>query len=255
MRTSFLLPVLLLGEAAFAQTLDLAFGTDGLVVLNATTSNEEVKCMAWQPDGRIVRGASSDMASNGAAVMARSVPDGTPDENFDTGGVVGIPPSSTHAPVFAPLARTQDTTYVQRYRVWLHAVPPERSGPVSLLLIGDSTVTLVPYAFNARKGTLHGGDAYEVPARNIVFVETRKHGAKGLGALVGAGFGLGLAYTTVKHPFADIWSDFGSGILVLIPTLVFKGIFGAKHQIPINRDHAAYNNSRAQLRKYLTVPK
>ncbi len=69
-------------------TLDSGFGTNGLVLTDADESNDSFGAVAVQPDGRIVAGGVRfNNASDGRAIIARYMPDGTLDNGFGTNGI------------------------------------------------------------------------------------------------------------------------------------------------------------------------
>jgi uncharacterized delta-60 repeat protein len=65
-------------------SLDPAFGTEGRVVTDMGTTNDQVRAAVVQPDGRIVLGGEA----NGTFALARYLTNGAPDPTFGTGGKV-----------------------------------------------------------------------------------------------------------------------------------------------------------------------
>ncbi len=68
-------------------TLDSSFGTGGVVVSDLG-SDDEAYAVALQPDGKIVVAGDTGLFRSNDAVVARYLPDGTPDATFGTNGVV-----------------------------------------------------------------------------------------------------------------------------------------------------------------------
>ncbi len=71
-------------------TLDTSFGTDGIATVPLGDSSE-ANAVALQPDGDILAVGAAATGSLSQRVVARFNPDGTPDPEFGSGGVVVAP--------------------------------------------------------------------------------------------------------------------------------------------------------------------
>lgn len=72
-------------------TPDETFGTDGHATFLPTANNNVANAMVIQPDGRLVlcgSASGSGSSGNAALLMARILPDGSPDESFGDAGFV-----------------------------------------------------------------------------------------------------------------------------------------------------------------------
>lgn len=76
--------------SSIAQALDNSFGTGGIVTTNVGfgPTNDEVKAMALQPDGKIIVAGISGSSLSTKVVVMRHLTDGTPDVGFGNNGVV-----------------------------------------------------------------------------------------------------------------------------------------------------------------------
>lgn len=73
--------------------LDRSFGSDGVVVIRSAVRGLVANALALQPDGKIViAGMTSDLSTASIQLaIARYNPDGSPDTDFSTAGVVTTP--------------------------------------------------------------------------------------------------------------------------------------------------------------------
>jgi uncharacterized delta-60 repeat protein/uncharacterized repeat protein (TIGR01451 family) len=69
--------------------IDATFGADGAVTLDVGDGAAAVRAMARQADGKLVVGGTID-AGAGGGVVARFLPDGTPDPSFSSDGIARI---------------------------------------------------------------------------------------------------------------------------------------------------------------------
>ncbi len=81
------LTVAVTNEIEAPADLDPTFDTDGRVVADLG-GTEAANCVAIQADGKIVVAGTSNASGSGDFMVARYLPDGTPDTSFGTGGVV-----------------------------------------------------------------------------------------------------------------------------------------------------------------------
>ena len=94
-------------------SIDQSFGEDGFVLDQRAPA---FAALALQPDGRIVAGAA------GGSVLARYLPDGSPDPSFDGDGIGGTPePKQSHS-------------------YFLH--PYDETSPVVVLVQSDGTIAM-----------------------------------------------------------------------------------------------------------------
>jgi uncharacterized delta-60 repeat protein/uncharacterized repeat protein (TIGR01451 family) len=73
--------------------IDATFGAGGLVTLDVGDAEAAVRSVERQPDGKLLVAGTTDGAGTGGGVVARFLPDGTPDIGFSTDGIarVGVP--------------------------------------------------------------------------------------------------------------------------------------------------------------------
>ena len=73
--------------------IDATFGAGGLVTLDPGDGEAAVRSVERQPDGKLLVAGTTDGAGTGGGVVARFLPDGTPDIGFSTDGIarVGVP--------------------------------------------------------------------------------------------------------------------------------------------------------------------
>ena len=73
--------------------IDATFGAGGLVTLDVGDGEAAVRSVERQPDGKLLVAGTTDGAGTGGGVVARFLPDGTPDIGFSTDGIarVGVP--------------------------------------------------------------------------------------------------------------------------------------------------------------------
>jgi uncharacterized delta-60 repeat protein/uncharacterized repeat protein (TIGR01451 family) len=70
--------------------IDPTFAGGGPVTLDVGDGIAAVRSMARQPDGKVLVGGTTDEAGGGGGVVARFLPDGTPDPAFSTDGIARI---------------------------------------------------------------------------------------------------------------------------------------------------------------------
>jgi uncharacterized delta-60 repeat protein/uncharacterized repeat protein (TIGR01451 family) len=83
----------LLAALTPAGGLDAGFGNGGLVTLDVGDGDATVRSLVVQPDGKLLVAGTTDAGGDGGGVIARFLPDGTPDAGFSTDGIarLGIP--------------------------------------------------------------------------------------------------------------------------------------------------------------------
>ena len=83
----------LLAALTPAGAVDPAFGDGGIVTLDVGDGDAAVRSLERQPDGKLLVAGTTDGAGGGGGVVARFLPDGTPDAGFSTDGIarLGVP--------------------------------------------------------------------------------------------------------------------------------------------------------------------
>ena len=83
----------LLAALTPAGAIDGSFGTGGLVTLDVGDGDAAVRSLERQPDGKLLVAGTTDGDGAGGGVVARFLPNGTPDLGFSTDGVarLGVP--------------------------------------------------------------------------------------------------------------------------------------------------------------------
>jgi uncharacterized delta-60 repeat protein len=95
--------------------LDLSFGTNGIVVLDAGNSNNTTRDIAIQPDGKILMAGFSTTSINLFNVV-RLNPDGSLDNSFGTNGVASTALASTS--IASSIALQQDGKIIAGGHTW-----------------------------------------------------------------------------------------------------------------------------------------
>jgi uncharacterized delta-60 repeat protein/uncharacterized repeat protein (TIGR01451 family) len=83
----------LLAALTPAGAIDGSFGDGGFVTLDVGDGVAAVRSLERQPDGKLLVAGTTDATGAGGGVVARFMPDGTPDADFSTDGIarVGVP--------------------------------------------------------------------------------------------------------------------------------------------------------------------
>jgi uncharacterized delta-60 repeat protein/uncharacterized repeat protein (TIGR01451 family) len=70
--------------------IDATFGLQGTVTLDVGDGMPAVRAMARQPDGKLVFAGTTDAGGAGGGVVARLLPDGSPDPTFSNDGIARV---------------------------------------------------------------------------------------------------------------------------------------------------------------------
>jgi uncharacterized delta-60 repeat protein/uncharacterized repeat protein (TIGR01451 family) len=73
-----------------AGVIDTTFGAGGVVTLDVGDGVAAVRAMTRQPDGKLVVAGTTDAAGGGGGLLARFLPDGTPDPAFSSDGIARV---------------------------------------------------------------------------------------------------------------------------------------------------------------------
>jgi uncharacterized delta-60 repeat protein/uncharacterized repeat protein (TIGR01451 family) len=80
----------LLAALTPAGAVDGSFGDGGIVTLDVGEGDADVRSLERQPDGKLLAAGTTDGDGGGGGVVARFLPDGTPDGGFSTDGVARL---------------------------------------------------------------------------------------------------------------------------------------------------------------------
>jgi uncharacterized delta-60 repeat protein/uncharacterized repeat protein (TIGR01451 family) len=83
---------------------DTSFGAGGLVTLDVGDGPAAVYSLARQPDGKLLVAGTTDGTGAGGGIVARFLPDGTPDSGFSTDGIarLGVPSAAVDGVALQP---------------------------------------------------------------------------------------------------------------------------------------------------------
>ena len=70
--------------------VDPTFGAGGAITLDVGDGIPAVRAMVRQPDGKLLAGGTADTGAAGGGVVARFLPDGTPDPAFSSDGIARV---------------------------------------------------------------------------------------------------------------------------------------------------------------------